>query len=140
MNRLSARFRSYAAVFFLSIVVTGCASAPKDKARDKQCASFCAELDSCLGSDYDDGLKERLCEVARCESGCRAKAVSPAGYVGAFQFARATWTSLCGPIFSAKGMNRCKPTNARSDLCCAATCTAEMFSRGESGHWPNCGR
>jgi hypothetical protein len=140
MGRPITNLKAIFAVSLLVLGLAGCASTPKNAVRDKQCGRFCAELDSCLGSKYDDGLKERLCEVARCESGCRAKIVSPAGYVGAFQFARATWTSLCGPVFTAQGLDRCKPTSARDDLCCASTCAAAMFARGDGGHWPNCGR
>jgi hypothetical protein len=127
-------------IVVLSIGIAGCASAPKDRAQDAQCGKFCDDLSRCLGNEYDDDLKERLCEMARCESGCRARIKSPAGYVGAFQFAKRTWTGVCGPIFARKGLNRCRPVESRNDLCCAAACTAEMVARGDGGHWPNCGR
>lgn len=137
---MSAR-RALGLALLLSAFV-GCSSAPKrpEPKTDRQCGAFCAEIDACLGSDYADGLKDQLCRLARCESGCRARVKAPAGYEGAFQFSRGTWKSLCYPIFDRKGMPSCKTEDSRNELCCAATCTAEMVRAGGIGHWPTCGK
>lgn len=131
----------------LLVGVAGCGSTPKkttatEPIQDRQCGRFCAELDRCLedDSDSDSDLRGRLCELARCESGCRPHARSPAGYEGAFQFDRATWRTVCGPIFSELDRPSCRPSKMRNDLCCAAVCTAKIISREGARRWPTCGR
>ncbi len=125
---------------FLSVFLLSACSTPKKSGADKQCGAFCQELDRCLGNDYDTDEKERLCELARCESGCRARAKAPAGYVGAFQFSKGSWKALCAPIFQKKNMPHCANIASRENLCCAATCTAAVIADGGIGHWPTCGR
>ncbi|MBS1961778.1 MAG: transglycosylase family protein [Bdellovibrionales bacterium] len=146
--RIAKGFRRVAAAALaaglLATVLAGCSSAPKRPegraSESRQCGEFCRKLDACLGGEFDDALKDRMCELARCESGCRPRVRAAAGYEGAFQFASGTWRAVCGPIFARRGLERCRPTDARNDLCCAAVCTAEMFSAGGAGHWPVCGR
>jgi hypothetical protein len=124
-----------AGVLFFS----GCASTPKvgRGKTDAQCSSFKSALRSCL-PEYDS--IDRLTELARCESGCRADARAPAGYIGAFQYSKKTWAYACYPIFEKKHLGHCKNTKAMTDLCCASTCSSEMISAGGIGHWPNCGK
>lgn len=127
-------------LLFLTALLTISCSTPRSSGPDKQCGAFCQELDQCLGSDYNDGEKEKLCKLARCESGCRARAKAPAGYVGAFQFSKGSWKALCSPIFAKKNMPHCVNISSRENLCCAATCTAAVIAAGGIGHWPTCGR
>lgn len=130
--------RLFTVILFCLAGLLSCASAPK-KGNDRQCGRFCERITSCLADRYQDEMSETLCNLARCESGCREKVKAPAGYVGAFQFDQSTWRSVCGPIFEMKKMPKCKSVDARADLCCASECTAEMLNRGMSGRWPNCG-
>jgi hypothetical protein len=130
-----------ACAFLIGVTLfTGCGTT-RHRAKDAQCGSFCERIDECLGDSYDDDLKNKLCDMARCESGCRANAKSPAGYVGPYQFAAKSWKYLCYPVFEKKAlMGRCGSTGAMRDVCCSSICTAEVVSQGRSGHWPNCGR
>lgn len=122
----------------------GCASAPKRAggaaADTRQCGEFCRKLDACLGSEFDEALKTKLCELARCESGCRARVRAAAGYEGAYQYAARTWRGVCGPIFDRRGLDHCRGEDARNDLCCASVCAAEMIAEGGIRHWPTCGK
>lgn len=138
--------RRDARVFLLVLLVlAGCGTPSKRSgesggaANTRQCGEFCRQLDRCLGSEYDDALKTQLCELARCESGCRARVRAAAGYEGAFQFARQTWRGVCGPIFDRRNLPHCRDVEARNDLCCASTCAAEMIAGGGIRHWPTCG-
>ena len=65
--------------------------------------------------------------LCRCESGCRANAVSSTGrYKGVFQYSDSTWNSNCtGDIFDYK---------AQTD------CTKRLIEEGQIGKWPHCGR
>jgi hypothetical protein len=129
------------AMLILGLAAAGCASAPKARdGKDRQCGTFCAKLDACLGTKYSDEAKYQLCELARCESGCRPGATSPAGYVGPFQYAAKTWKSICGPVFDRDGLERCKPSSSMTDVCCSATCAADMIAQGGIRNWPTCGR
>lgn len=127
-----------AAFLCIALGLSGCASAPR-KGPDRQCGYFCERINVCLENHYGEELKEKLCDMSRCESGCRENIQSPAGYLGAFQFGSSTWKEVCGPIFKSKGLPQCQPTKARADLCCASECAAEMVSRGMNSRWPNCG-
>jgi hypothetical protein len=135
-----SRLALIVALFFLA----GCAHTAKregGRASDyRQCGLFCAKIDACLGGEFSDEAKERLCEIARCESGCRARIRSAAGYEGAFQFDRATWQTVCGPIFEKRNLPQCQAIESRSDLCCASACTADIIAGGGISRWPNCGR
>jgi hypothetical protein len=112
----------------------------------RKCERFCERIAACPGVNADSRVEALLCGIARCETGnkCIASIRSPGGrYQGAFQFARATWQSICYPVFDARrGMAACRRPEARNDLCCAAVCAREMLGRDERGlrNWPVCGK
>jgi hypothetical protein len=144
MKGRGIRISIFAIALALAILV-GCSHAEKrpDSGRaadSRQCGAFCRRLDACLGSEFGDEAKDQLCELARCESGCRSRVRAAAGYEGAFQFDRRTWKSVCGPIFARRELAHCRDPSARNDLCCAAVCTAVTIAEEGPGRWPTCGK
>jgi hypothetical protein len=132
-------------LFVLAGFLAGCSHASRKKdgasaADTSQCGAFCDHLNRCLGSEFSDEAKGQLCEIARCESGCRGRVTSAAGYQGAFQFDRTTWRGECGPIFERRGLPHCLKLDARNDPCCAGICTAEIIASGGLHRWPTCGK
>lgn len=162
---MSGRFRDLWLFLPLAIsMISGCATAPpspeapshekavptvkptekrKTSPLPRRCKGMCAEIDRCAAESGHSDLSQRLCELARCETGdkCFSRIRSPNGrYRGVFQFSKRTWRSQCGPIFRRKNIKACAGPKAIFETCCSTICAAELIAAGGIGNWPTCGQ
>jgi hypothetical protein len=107
------------------------------------CGNFCSTIDRCAKESGHVDLSEKLCTIARCETGdkCRGHITSGSSmYHGPFQYSERTWNASCPAIFKRKGFNSCLREGSMNDVCCATICAAEMIDKGGIGNWPVCGK
>jgi hypothetical protein len=146
-------FLRYAGLITL-LFLASCAHPPREGRRasrqaapsSPRCGEFCETIQSCAAKADHADLGPLLCGIARCETGnkCVGRITSPNGlYRGPFQFVSSTWTSLCYPIFSRKGVRGCSSASAMHDTCCSSICAAEMIATRSNGglrNWPVCSK
>src|SRR4051812_48816092 len=121
--------------FFLVLLLTllvcpqGFAASSERWINSARCAGLCENIQSCAAKAGRPELSRLLCHVAACEVGkfCGRKEIrSPNGlFYGPFQFTRATWRSVCQPLFKQQKIKGCSGKKSIYNTCCTTMCASQ---------------
>jgi hypothetical protein len=130
----------------VGMCVSGQAASSKRWINSAPCVELCGAIEACAEKAKRPELSRLLCHVAACEVGklCGKKEIrSPNGlFFGPFQFTRATWKTVCQPLFREQGLTGCSGKKSIYDTCCTTACASQLIARnlnGGVGNWPQCG-